>query len=524
MTRDDVLDFSAGLPAAVEDYPFGDGVAVFKVCDRMFALVSLEGDQGFVNLKCEPELAPELRARHASVRPGYDANKRHWNSVDREHVFAERAGFRHKLAPDPFALFRTCARSADMALTEAGCGACSYDLSLVGHTETSPGDGRSRMRRLWTVVATVALVVSVAVPSAVAGTASSSSQQLSGEKLRAVDSIAWSGFLASGAPGMSVGIWARDKAQYVRTFGVDNINPPSNMSTDDHVRIASNTKTFVATAILQLVDRGQLGLDDHLDTFIKGVTYGDQVTIRQLLNMTAGVFDYTDDPQFVQAYIADPLLPFSLQDVLTIINANSPRYPPGGPAAYDDSNYYLLGAIVEAVTHRTLGDVIQTEILDPLGLNETSYPTTADMPTPFAHGYYPVSDAAPRDVTLSNPAVPAGAGAMISTLGDMKLWAKALATGALLSPATQSLRLQTNVLSVNPSVTTSYGLGIGDVNGFLGHTGGILGYSTALFYLPHQQATIVVILNGATLSNEPAATTFLALAAYLYPKQFPNGL
>jgi hypothetical protein len=186
------------------------------------------------------------------------------------------------------------------------------------------------------------------------------------------------------------------------------------MSADDHVRIASNTKTFVATAILQLVDRNQLSLDGHLDSFVEGVPFGDQIAIRQLLNMTAGVFDYTDDPQFVQDYIANPLLPFSLQDLLTVINRNAPRYPPGGPAQYDDSNYYLLGAIVEAVTGRTLGDFIQTEILNPLGLTETSYPTTSDMPTPFAHGYYRVSDAAPRDVSLSNPAVPAGAGAMIS--------------------------------------------------------------------------------------------------------------
>jgi predicted DNA-binding protein (MmcQ/YjbR family) len=82
MTRDDVLEFCAGRPAAFEDYPFGDGVAVFKVGGRMFALVSLEGGQGFVNLKCDPDLALELRARHAAVRPGYHANKRHWNSVD----------------------------------------------------------------------------------------------------------------------------------------------------------------------------------------------------------------------------------------------------------------------------------------------------------------------------------------------------------------------------------------------------------------------------------------------------------
>jgi predicted DNA-binding protein (MmcQ/YjbR family) len=82
MTRDDVLDLCAGLPGAVEDYPFGDGVAVFKVGGRMFALVALEGSPGSVNLKCDPMLALELRARHAAVHPGYHQDKRHWNTVD----------------------------------------------------------------------------------------------------------------------------------------------------------------------------------------------------------------------------------------------------------------------------------------------------------------------------------------------------------------------------------------------------------------------------------------------------------
>ena len=82
MRRDDVLHLCAGLPGAVEDYPFGGGVAVFKVGGRMFALVSLEGTPGSVNLKCRPDLAIDLRARHSSVRPGYHQNKRHWNTVD----------------------------------------------------------------------------------------------------------------------------------------------------------------------------------------------------------------------------------------------------------------------------------------------------------------------------------------------------------------------------------------------------------------------------------------------------------
>jgi predicted DNA-binding protein (MmcQ/YjbR family) len=82
MRRDDVLDLCAGLPDAVEDYPFGDEVAVFKLGGRMFALVALMGSPGSVTLKCDPSLALELRARHAAVRPGYHANKRHWNTVD----------------------------------------------------------------------------------------------------------------------------------------------------------------------------------------------------------------------------------------------------------------------------------------------------------------------------------------------------------------------------------------------------------------------------------------------------------
>jgi len=82
VTRDQVLDLCASLPGAVEDYPFGDDVAVFKVAGRMFALVLLAGEPGSVNLKCDPEWALELRATHAAVRPGYHQNKRHWNTVE----------------------------------------------------------------------------------------------------------------------------------------------------------------------------------------------------------------------------------------------------------------------------------------------------------------------------------------------------------------------------------------------------------------------------------------------------------
>jgi predicted DNA-binding protein (MmcQ/YjbR family) len=82
VTRDQVLDLCSSLAGAVEDYPFGDDVAVFKIGRKMFALVALAGEPGSVTLKCDPEWALELRARYAAVRPGYHANKRHWNTVE----------------------------------------------------------------------------------------------------------------------------------------------------------------------------------------------------------------------------------------------------------------------------------------------------------------------------------------------------------------------------------------------------------------------------------------------------------
>jgi predicted DNA-binding protein (MmcQ/YjbR family) len=90
VTRDEVLELCSGLPGAVEDYPFGDEVAVFKVGGKMFALVMLAGESGSVTLKCDPVWAVELREIHAAVHPGYHTNKRHWNTVDLDGTVADR--------------------------------------------------------------------------------------------------------------------------------------------------------------------------------------------------------------------------------------------------------------------------------------------------------------------------------------------------------------------------------------------------------------------------------------------------
>ena len=344
------------------------------------------------------------------------------------------------------------------------------------------------------------------------------------ETQRALTSILVSGMGAANIPGLEVGIWVPGQGSLVKALGTrDHVNGTP-LTTSDHFRIASITKSFVATAALRLVDQRRLGLSDTVDMFIDHIPNGSEITVAQLLNMTSGIYDYVTDPDLTTEETANPLLPFGLTDVIEIINRHDPLFDPGTDVAYDNSNYYLLGVILEKVTGKPLDVVMDDVVLQPLGLGQTTYPTDATIPSPFSRGYFSRANLDLRDVTASNPAFAGGAGAMISTLGDLRVWAQALATGSLLDPATQAMRLQTRVLAQTPKVTVAYGMGITDINGFLGHDGAIVGYGSLVLYLPSRGATIVLLGNNND-NNAPAPLAIgLAVAAYLFPQQFPNGL
>ena len=197
----------------------------------------------------------------------------------------------------------------------------------------------------------------------------------------------------------------------VKGYGTGDLtDPQSTIAIDDHVRIASVTKSFTATAILQLVAAKKLSLDAHLSEFVPDIANGDAITVAQLLGMTAGVFSYTEDDTFVTNYFADPQMPFTAQDALAIVRAHEPDFAPGTSAHYSDSNYVLLELIAEKVTGEPLGDTIQSQILDKVELDATSYPTTDAIPDPFSHGYLRsrwVAHAMSRSATPESRAAPA---------------------------------------------------------------------------------------------------------------------
>jgi D-alanyl-D-alanine carboxypeptidase len=326
-------------------------------------------------------------------------------------------------------------------------------------------------------------------------------------------------------PGMAVGVWLPGQGRLVRAYGVADVASGAPFAVDDHVRIASITKTFTATATLILADRGRIALHDRLEKFVPGIPNGRDVTVRQLLNMTSGIYDFTQDPEFTAAFDADPLAPFPVDRVLTILRRSTPAFPPGQPGSwqYSDSNYILLGQIIERAAGEPAGTFIEREIVDILSLPGTSYPTSPEIPPPSARGYLVVPRGAPpRDVTALDPAVAGPAGAMISTVEGLRAWAGALAAGRLLSPAAHAEQTRFVNANLSPTLRTGYGAGLFEINDFVGHNGAIYGFNTAMFQLPQTGATIVVVANRSSNVEGVGLETFLQVAKLLYPDRFSS--
>lgn len=293
-------------------------------------------------------------------------------------------------------------------------------------------------------------------------------------------------------PGVMVALSAPGKGEYVRSFGVADKATNAPMATDLYMRIGSVTKTFTVTALLQLVDEGKVGLDDPIGKYVDDVPNGDRITLRELAGMRSGLFNYSEDEGFFKALTSDPRRPFTPQELLGYSFKHPVLFEPGAKFLYCNTNLILLGLVVEKTTGQKLDDYVNREVVAAAGLKHTLFPTGAEFPSPHAHGYTDqTASGKTEDATNWNPSWGWAAGAMISDLTDMRSWAKTLATGTLLTPATQAERLK-----VTPALPgAGYGLGIFNVQGWIGHNGSLPGYEALVVYMPQTQATMVVLLN-----------------------------
>lgn len=320
-------------------------------------------------------------------------------------------------------------------------------------------------------------------------------------------------------PGVSVSITG-PKGRYVKTYGVADRATGRRLRTSDHVRIASITKTFTATAVLRLVDRGAIRLGDRLSRWVKGIPHGRQITIRQLLAMRSGIYDFTSNERFLRRFNAHPTMRFKPKDIIPIIKRNEPQFRPGARMVYTDSNYVLLGIIMRKVTGVPVADWLTADVIRPAGLRHTVVPRTNALPSPHAKGYYTGDDGTGpfRNVTRLNPLVPFTAGHMISTLGDLRRWGRVLAEGTLLSKRMRAKQLRFSDFPNAGGMFFGYGLGIMRLGDWLGHDGAILGFSTITMYNPKTGARFVAIGNQSSNFSTPTLELFVNVTRQLYPE------
>ncbi|MGW4705379.1 serine hydrolase domain-containing protein [Streptomyces sp. NPDC004285] len=314
----------------------------------------------------------------------------------------------------------------------------------------------------------------------------------------------------TGVPGVSVALSAPGKGTYIRSFGVANKATGESMDPGLYMRIGSETKTFTVTALLELVDQGKVGLDDPISQYVDGVPNGDNITLRNLASMRSGLFNYSADEGFYKAFTSDPYRPFTPQELLSYSFKHPIQFQPGAEFDYCNTNLILLGLVVEKVSGTPLNDYIQKNVIEPAGLSHTVFPTDAAFPSPHAHGYtVQTASGKLEDSTDWNPSWAWAAGAMISDLQDLRTWARVVATGTLLTPKTQAERLH-----VYPSGVpgAGYGLGIFNIQGWIGHNGSLPGYESLTIYLPEAKATLVVLLNTDVLHDNTEPSTLFGQA------------
>lgn len=343
-----------------------------------------------------------------------------------------------------------------------------------------------------------------------------------------VDTFAAEHFL----PGSVVGVWRPGEDDAVITQGYSDVATKQPMTAEDTFIIASTTKSFVGTVVLQLIGEGKLSLDSKLSEFEPDFPNGENITIKQLLNMTSGIYDYSTDPAVNARLAQDPNQVWPTEELISIAAAGKPYFAPGEGWHYSNSNTVLLGVIIEKITGSTLEEQIASRITEPLGLKNTYLPASAEENRPTAVGYNVDPETGQFDVGPNiNPSYLWAAGAMISNLPDLKVWAEALGTGQLITPELQEQRMQFQTITLDgvppfyAAMDPGYGLALEryqlEPNEFIGHSGKTSNFNTQMYYQPSTGSVLITLTNTDTVLGY-GPLFFATVAQAAIPGSFPG--
>lgn len=343
-------------------------------------------------------------------------------------------------------------------------------------------------------------------------------------------------------PAVYVGVWDPKRGSYQKAYGLADVATKRPASLDDHFRIGSVSKTFMATVILQLIDEGKLKLSDTVATVDPDLATKHPnlagITIEQLLGMTSGIPDYMNVPNAaVASLVKAPETTVWTEDQLIGYGADGTVKTPGTPG-YSTTGYIALQVIAETLTGQSIQDLIRERVTEPLGMSGTALPPNDDttLPDPVAHGYLSaacvgelVADGADpvpagTDTTTWNASYGQSGGGMHSTVADLGTWAASMSGNSTLSEASADARLQFHDAALGPP---QYGLGIMRFGNQVGHEGEAIGWEGWVGQDPTTGLKAVVFTNTCK-AGEPVFQAlgvidpgFKATADELFPTSSP---
>ncbi|RLV54994.1 class A beta-lactamase-related serine hydrolase [Aeromicrobium phragmitis] len=284
----------------------------------------------------------------------------------------------------------------------------------------------------------------------------------------------------------------------LRVYPVGEADEGSPVTEETLFAYRSVTKSFVVTAALTLVEEGLLELEAPTPAPEDGVNPA-AATLRQLAAMRSGVPNYSAQPGLIDALSADPERSWSDADLFGLVRGQPETFAPGTSYQYSNTNTLLLARAIEQVTGGTWAQAVVTTVTEPLGLESVRYPGDAGELPAGAAEPFEVADEGVDELPVVRASAFGASGGLFGTVGDLASWAQALGTGAVLTPATQEARLEafgpTDADPQSP-LYDAYGLGIGRIGDWIGHTGNGLGYQALAMYHPEAQVAVAITLNA----------------------------
>lgn len=347
-------------------------------------------------------------------------------------------------------------------------------------------NGPSRRRWRPVAAAVAGALVAGGLAGCSTGTAADAEAEIGTAKNEIALQKAMRELVQAGFPGVLVSVKGKDGKTRDYTAGIGNRETGDAPPKNGYLRIGSNTKTFVAATVLQLVGEGKMKLDEPIGTYLPGVVKGPDydganITVRNVLGHTSGIPDYTEFMDSDTSKV--PTRTYTAEELLKPALRNKAAFPVGKRRQYSNTNYIIAGMLVTKITGKPVGRAVTERIIDRIGLERTYWPEPGDtnVRKPRMEGYIAPPGGQLKNATEMDPSISGAAGMVVSTPRDLNRFFAALVGGTLV-PAAQLKEMRTTIESPDEEPNTVFGLGLDKITlscgALWGHGGDIHGYET----------------------------------------------